>query len=197
MPPKKQLKTNKIIDYNDSDVDDKIDDTEDVEVETDYIDNDLNDDVEENEENDDNDEMEENYELDDNEIEEDDNGEKKYCIIEKTLEEDNEYFDNDDDIEIQQDTTIEYVKKEDRVSAPRLTKYEMVRIIGERTKQLTMGAKPLIKVDIENNNGNYYETIAINELKLNMVPFKIRRPLPNGKFELWLLEELNKSHLVF
>ena len=46
-----------------------------------------------------------------------------------------------------------------------------------------------------------YDTIAINELKLklklNMVPFKIRRPLPNGKFELWLLEELNKSHLVF
>ena len=32
-----------------------------------------------------------------------------------------------------------------RISSNRLTKYEMVRIIGERTKQLTLGAKPLIK----------------------------------------------------
>ena len=33
----------------------------------------------------------------------------------------------------------------ERISASKLTKYEMVRILGERTKQLTMGAKPLIK----------------------------------------------------
>ena len=26
-----------------------------------------------------------------------------------------------------------------------MTKYEMVRILGERTKQLVLGAKPLIK----------------------------------------------------
>ena len=68
----------------------------------------------------------------------------------------------------------------------------MVRILGERTKQLTMGAKPLIK----NYKGLPYDKISEEELKLNMIPFKIRRPLPNGKYELWNLEELSKEHLL-
>jgi DNA-directed RNA polymerase subunit K/omega len=55
-----------------------------------------------------------------------------------------------------------------------------------------MGAKPLIK----NHKGLSYETIAEEELKYNMIPFKIRRPLPNGKYELWTLDELNKDHLL-
>ena len=68
----------------------------------------------------------------------------------------------------------------------------MVRILGERQKQLTMGAKPLIK----NFQGLPYDKIAEEELKLNMIPFKIRRPLPNGKYELWTLDELSKTHLL-
>ena len=98
----------------------------------------------------------------------------------------------EEEIEVQPDTTVQYVKKEDRVSAPKLTKYEMVRILGERCKQLTTGAKPLIK----NYKGLPYDKIAEEELKLNMIPFKIRRPLPNGKYELWTLDELKKDHLL-
>ena len=116
----------------------------------------------------------------------------KECIIEKILDDDNEYYDNDEEVEVQPDTTVEYVKKEERISAKKLTKYEMVRILGERQKQLTMGAKPLIK----NFQDLPYDKIAEEELKLNMSPFKIRRPLPNGKYELWTLDELNKSHLL-
>ena len=67
----------------------------------------------------------------------------------------------------------------------------MVRIIGERTKQLTMGAKPLVK----NFQDLSYEDIAIQELKLNMTPFKIKRPLPNNKVEIWEIKELAKKHL--
>jgi DNA-directed RNA polymerase subunit K/omega len=113
------------------------------------------------------------------------------CVIEQTLEEDNEYFDNDDDVEVQPDTTVEYVKPEERISATRLTMYEMVRILGERTRQLTTGSKPLIKHD-----GLSYDKIAEKELILNMIPYKIRRPLPNGKYELWTLDELYKDHLL-
>ena len=118
---------------------------------------------------------------------------EKECTIEKAIEDDNEYFENEEEeIEVQPDTTVQYVKKEDRVSAPKLTKYEMVRILGERSKQLTTGAKPLIK----NYKGLPYDKIAEEELKLNMIPFKIRRPLPNGKYELWTLDELKKDHLL-
>ena len=80
----------------------------------------------------------------------------------------------------------------DRITNPRLTRYEMVRILGERTKQLIMGAKPLVK----NHQDFNYEDIAIEELKLNMIPFKIKRPLPDNKIEIWNVAELNKNHLV-
>lgn len=116
------------------------------------------------------------------------------CNNQKTYDDDDDdgYYDNDDELEAQPDTSVVYIKKEDRQSSAKLTKYEMVRILGEREKQLTMGAKPLIK----NYKGLSYDKIAEEELKLNMTPFKIRRPLPNGKYELWNIEELYKGHLL-
>lgn len=114
------------------------------------------------------------------------------CAIEEAIEDDNEYFDNNEETELHIDNNTEYVSKENRVSTNRLTKYEMVRILGERTKQLTMGAKPMIK----NYQSLSYEKIAEEEFKRNMIPFKIKRPLPNGKFEIWTLDELSKEHLM-
>ncbi len=85
------------------------------------------------------------------------------------------------------------VEKSDRLTNPRMTKYEMVRVIGERTKQFKMGAKPLIK----NTDDLTYEEKAVLELKKNMTPFKIKRPLPNNTVEIWEISELNKDHLEF
>ena len=183
MPPKKSAtKKPKKEESND------IEPIEDVEIEEESNEIEETEEAEEPPLDDDEEEEEEEDEFkDDEEIK----GEKE-CTIEIAIEDDNEYFDNDEDIEVQPDTTVEYVKPSERISASKLTKYEMVRILGERTKQLTMGAKPLIK----NYQTLPYDRIAEEELKLNMIPFKIRRPLPNGKFELWFLEELNKQHLI-
>ncbi len=114
------------------------------------------------------------------------------CAIEEAIEDDEEYFDNNEETELPVEQSAEYVSKENRVSSNRLTKYEMVRILGERCKQLTMGAKPLIK----NYKDLSYDRIAEEEFKRNMIPFKIKRPLPNGKFEIWTLDELSKDHLL-
>ncbi len=86
----------------------------------------------------------------------------------------------------------EYLFGDDRISSNRLTKYELVRILGERVKQLIMGAKPMIK----NYKELCYEEIAEHELINNIIPFKIKRPLPNGKFEIWSIDELTKDHLL-
>ena len=80
-----------------------------------------------------------------------------------------------------------------RVSKNKMTRYEFVRIIGERTKQLKMGAKPLI-VQSKKSEEFTYSEIALEELKLNMCPFKIRRPFKDH-YELWSIEELDKTHL--
>ena len=125
------------------------------------------------------------------EINIDSDSENKDCEIEKLINDDMDFFDDGDSSEIQQETKSIYLEKNDRITNPRLTRYEMVRILGERTKQLTMGAKPLVK----NHNDLTYEEIAVEELKHNMIPFKIKRPLPNKKIEIWELHELDKKHL--
>jgi len=112
------------------------------------------------------------------------------CLLEKAMEYDLEDIDDNSEVEVIVENKL--LKGNDRMSSNRLTKYEMVRILGERTKQLTMGAKPLIK----NYEGLNYEQIAEEELKLNMTPYKIKRPLPNGKYEIWTLDELYKDHLM-
>ena len=127
----------------------------------------------------------------DEEQESDDESDAKECDIDEMIKDDNEFFNQDDSSEIQMDSSIEYLTGESRITNPRLTRYEMVRIIGERTKQLTMGAKPLVK----NYHELSYEEIALEELKNNMTPFKIKRPLPNKQVEIWEIEELNKKHL--
>jgi DNA-directed RNA polymerase subunit K/omega len=84
--------------------------------------------------------------------------------------------------------TTKYLTGNDRISRPVLTLYEKVRILGERENQLTLGAKPLVKY----NTKLSYREIAEEEFKLNKIPFKIIRQLPNGTTELWKLEELLK-----
>jgi DNA-directed RNA polymerase I, II, and III subunit RPABC2 len=109
------------------------------------------------------------------------------------INEDYEYSDYDDYENEPSKSNINLLSKDKRISSNRLTKYEMVRILGERTKQLTMGAKPIVK----NYENLSYEKIAEEEFKLNMIPFKIKRYLPNNKYELWTLDELQKEHLLF
>jgi len=140
-----------------------------------------------------NDEDDEIYDDDDDDIEDtvdeyenEDQENDDECLIDKII--DNDILDS----EINDSFEQKIVNKEDRISQNRLTKYEMVRILGERTKQLTMGAKPLVK----NYESLSYDRIAEEELKLNMVPFKIKRKLPNGKYEIWSLDELYKDHLL-
>jgi DNA-directed RNA polymerase I, II, and III subunit RPABC2 len=144
-------------------------------------------DVEETEDIEEKDDIEEedndNYSLEDE-------NETLECVIEKAIDED--YLNENENSDVEEEITEIIIPTNERISSNRLTKYEMVRILGERIKQLTMGAKPLIK----NYESLDYEKIAVEELKLNMIPYKIKRPLPNGKFEIWTLEELYKEHLL-
>lgn len=97
-------------------------------------------------------------------------------------EEDVELTFDDDVVE----ETSDIVSSENRITKPFLTKYERVRILGDRTQQLTLGAKPMIK----NAEDLTPKQIAELELKNNIIPLIIVRPLPNGKKEKWYIKEL-------
>jgi DNA-directed RNA polymerase I, II, and III subunit RPABC2 len=70
---------------------------------------------------------------------------------------------------------------------PFLTKYERTRVIGQRAKQISSGAKTFVKVR-ENVIDGYL--IAELELMQKRIPFIIRRPTPGGGCEYWNLKDL-------
>lgn len=120
----------------------------------------------------------------------DDNSEKTdfSCDYEEILDDDNEQ----DIFELDNDYNHNEIKKgKDRISLNRMTRYELVRLVGERTKQLTLGAKSLIK----NKDDFDYETIAMEEIKNKLIPLKIIRRLPNDVMEEWKIEDLYIDHL--
>ncbi len=106
-------------------------------------------------------------------------------------EDDFDCVDMDEKPEVSYTTVITEPTK--RKSKNLMTRYEFVRIIGERVVQLTKGAKPLIKQSKLSDELSYQE-IAIEELKTNMIPFKIRR-FVKDHYEIWKIDELNKKHL--
>jgi DNA-directed RNA polymerase subunit K/omega len=95
-------------------------------------------------------------------------------------------LDDEDEVdEVGEPTMVEPSK---RISRRRLTKFERVRLLAARTKQLALGAPPKVK----NVDGKSPIEIAEIELSFNMIPFKIKRPLPNNTYEIWKLSELEK-----
>lgn len=78
------------------------------------------------------------------------------------------------------------VGKNIRVSKPVLTKYEFVRLLTDRTKQLAQGAKHMLKNTQELSS----KEIAKLEIKEKVIPLIIERPIPNSKSERWKISEL-------
>ena len=70
---------------------------------------------------------------------------------------------------------------------PFITKYEKARILGERAKQLNMGAKPLIEISSDIIDGYI---IAEKEYTEKKIPFIVKRPMPNGGCEYWKFKDL-------
>jgi DNA-directed RNA polymerase I, II, and III subunit RPABC2 len=70
---------------------------------------------------------------------------------------------------------------------PVLTRYEKARVLGERAKQINMGAKPFVDVDESMIDGYL---IALKELEQKAIPFIIQRPLPHGGSEYWRISDL-------
>jgi DNA-directed RNA polymerase subunit K/omega len=100
--------------------------------------------------------------------------------LEQTEFDENIVFDDDN---INQDLIVDPLERETK---PILTKYERVRILGDRAKQLSTGAKPML---LGVNNLNPID-IAKLELERGVLPFIIEKVLPSGRRERWKVSEL-------
>ena len=94
---------------------------------------------------------------------------------------DQDFFDDQPEI-----LTGRIVKPEERITKNILTKYERVRLLATRRKQLILGAKPMVKLPKKIAE----KDIANIELKAKVIPIIIVRTLPNGDIEHWKLNEL-------
>lgn len=70
---------------------------------------------------------------------------------------------------------------------PFLTNFERTKIIGLRANQISRGSTPFIDVPRHITD---VRDIARLELEQKRLPYIIKRPLPNGKFEYWRLIDL-------
>lgn len=72
-------------------------------------------------------------------------------------------------------------------SYPFLTNYERTKILSYRASQICNGAKPYIVVP--EGVTDAYE-ISKLELEAKRLPFIVKRPMPDGSFEVWRLTDL-------
>jgi len=89
----------------------------------------------------------------------------------------------DDDNDTKEETSVD----KDHTTYPYLTKYEATRIIGFRANQLSQGAQPFINVP---DHVSDVREIARLELSAGRLPFILKRPLPDGSYEYWRLQDL-------
>ena len=98
------------------------------------------------------------------------------------------YFAN---LKVDEKKEIVFVSKNDRITNNKLTKFEFVRLLSERSKHLSEGAPSTLKI-----KGNMsYEEIARKEIMDGSVPLTIIRPLRNNHYEYWDVEELDRSYI--
>ena len=154
-----------------------------------------------NEEESDNDKLDDNKEIDnedkDDEISEESEaesvGDDEKCLYAMSVKKKKALELEEDDI-IEEDIGEEdnvnikkvYIDKDEYISKNILSKYERVRILGIRTKNLSAGAKPMIK----NIAGLTFREIARLELKNKRMPFFIERQFADGTVEVWDVADL-------
>ncbi|CAE7553516.1 rpb6 [Symbiodinium necroappetens] len=115
--------------------------------------------------------------------------------MEDGQEDEGEDYDEEDDmeedenVEVREDENPEEKPKASegpRKTTPYLTKYERARILGARALQISMNAPVMVTLEGETDP----LLIAEKELLQRVIPFVIRRFLPDNTYEDWKVSEL-------
>jgi DNA-directed RNA polymerase subunit K/omega len=84
-----------------------------------------------------------------------------------------------------------------KISKLIMTKYEFDAIVSLRTTQISMGAIPFVDIVDEIKSNIDLRKVAIQELKENKIPYIIKRPLPNNKYEYIRIRDLSLSAVKY
>jgi DNA-directed RNA polymerase I, II, and III subunit RPABC2 len=81
----------------------------------------------------------------------------------------------------------------DRKTLPIMTIYELDQLMGQRTMHLSRGAPPFVDIgeDFKIQRNMELRSIVKKEILEGKLPYIVRRPLPNGKYEDWRVADLS------
>jgi DNA-directed RNA polymerase I, II, and III subunit RPABC2 len=80
----------------------------------------------------------------------------------------------------------------EKLSKPIMTKYEFDQIISLRATQLALGAQAFVDTTgLKIQSNMELRQIALQELREGKLPYIIKRPLPNNKFEYYRIRDLD------
>merc|ERR1719379_295020 len=111
--------------------------------------------------------------------------------------EEDEAEEDEDDMDADDGEAIDVMTGEDdqlipkpsegpRKTTPYITKYERARVLGARALQISMNAPVMVELQGETDP----LIIAEKELINRVIPFVVRRFLPDGTYEDWKVSEL-------
>jgi DNA-directed RNA polymerases I, II, and III subunit RPABC2 len=84
----------------------------------------------------------------------------------------------------------EELKGDRRVTTNFITRYEFAQIVGLRAEQIRTGSVLYIPLDPELDKNITPLDIAERELRKKRLPYKFKRTLPSGDYEIWKLSEM-------
>ena len=81
--------------------------------------------------------------------------------------------------------------KTPRITREYYTKYEYVRILGDRALQLAQGARPLVDIaGLKTSDPMFVWNVAKREIEQRKLPMIVVRHMPDDTAEHWSVEEL-------
>ena len=79
-----------------------------------------------------------------------------------------------------------------KISKPIMTKYEFDQIISLRANQIAFGSPAFVNIfDKKIQSNMELRQVALQELREGKLPFIIKRPMPNNKFEYYRISDLD------
>lgn len=86
----------------------------------------------------------------------------------------------------------------EKVSKPIMTKYEFDQVISLRANQLALGSPAFVSVAGMSINSNMeLRKVALKELQEGKLPYILKRPLPNNRFEYYRIGDLDMTAVQY
>jgi len=86
----------------------------------------------------------------------------------------------------------------DKISKPIMTKYEFDLVISLRANQLALGSPSFVNIDGLTIKSNMeFRRVALQELQEGKLPYILKRPLPNNKFEYFRIGDLDMTAVQY